>query len=177
MLFDPQSYLSVEEAFTLGPIDFIIVAVHDISHSNLSQLDKWKEIQNPNTAAVDRLNRQKGLVREVNLDENPGLEHSEPQDAWNTTYRLTLCDTESHYCFAYEYNDKLSFLRGQNSLTTPPVGGKMRVLKGTLIMNGVLMLNRAQCQYLGMENTELSRNLALGIATKHIEFLSRELGL
>ncbi|CAK7893175.1 hypothetical protein CAAN1_01S13498 [[Candida] anglica] len=180
MSFDPSLYLSQAEAYTQGPIQFHIVGLTDVSHSKLSQLDRWKEYEDPNKVSVDRVNNRgtrNQIIREVNMDGDN--ENQPPAFTGQARFKLTLRDQQNNYCFAYEYNDKLSFLR-QGTTTTPlpiPLGSRILVNKGTLILNGVLMLNRAQCSYLGVleEDNQLSAQLNNGIVKKYITYLTEDL--
>lgn len=180
MSFSPDQFLDTAQAFTSAPIIFNIVGLLDISTSKLTQRDKWKDFDDPQKASVDRLrNGRNTIIRELrDDDENNGNPVAAPTNAY---YKLTLRDQNDNLCFAYEYNDRLPFLRQQSQTDSPlqlPLGGRLRVEKGTMIKYGVLMLNRVQCQYIGFvnEDRELYTNLNLDISKKHIEFFTEELG-
>lgn len=139
--------------------------------SKLRQLDGWKEHQDPNKAAVDRMSNSK-IIRSI--------DEGELDSAGSTSaiYKLLLRDTAGNLCFAYEYNDKLSFLHYNKDTKTPlglPLGGRLKVNKGTLVLNGVLMLKNAQCQYLGVVDHDLAQTINSGIGKKQIEILEQEL--
>ena len=156
MSFDPQKYTTTNEAFTASEIQFDILQITNISTSKLRQLDEWKEYQDPNRVAVDRMGNSK-IIRSIDNEDS---------------------DSIGNLCFAYEYNDKLSFLHHKKDTKTPlgiSLGGRLVVNRGTLIMNGVLMLKNAQCKYLGIVDDELAQTLNSGIGKKQIEILETEL--
>lgn len=183
--FKAEDFLQVSQSYTALPILFYIIQVNDISRSRLNQLDDWNQYEDPNNVSVDRVskfnnrkNQGNTIIREVDVDsyneENPQSKTS------GNLYKLTLRDNFNNYCFAYEYNDRLPFLHQTASTGTPlsiALGGRLLINKGTLIMNGTLMLNRAQCQYLGIDEADKSvaEKLNSGIVRKYIELLNSEL--
>ncbi|CUM45411.1 uncharacterized protein AC631_02590 [Debaryomyces fabryi] len=184
--FDPQQYLSEKSAYTQHPILFNIIQVSDISRSRLNQLDEWQEYEDPNSVSVDRVSKYNNkkylgnrIIREVDMSKDNELTFSN-FTRYGGIYKLLLKDNFDNYCFAYEYNDSLQFLRQNNSTGTPlgiPLGGRLLVNKGTLVMNGVLMLEKIQCQYLGIDENDssLAEKLNSGIVKKHIDLLNEEL--
>lgn len=184
--FDPQQYLSKKATYTQYPILFNIIQVSDISRSRLNQLDEWQEYEDPNSVSVDRVskfNNKKYLgnriIREVDMSKDNELNLTNFK-RFGGIYKLLLKDNFDNYCFAYEYNDCLQFLRQSNSTGTPlgiPLGGRLLVNKGTLVMNGALMLKKIQCQYLGIDENDnsLAEKLNSGIVKKHIDLLNEEL--
>lgn len=184
--FDPQQYLTEKASYTQHPILFNIIQVSDISRSRLNQLDEWQEYEDPNSVSVDRVskfNNKKYLgnliIREVDINKDNELTSSNFK-RFGGIYKLLLKDNFDNYCFAYEYNDCLQFLRQNNSTGTPlgiPLGGRLLVNKGTLVMNGAIMLKKIQCQYLGIDENDnsLAEKLNSGIVKKHIDLLNEEL--
>lgn len=183
--FDPQQYLQVKEFYTQNPILFKIIQISDISKSRLNQLDEWQEHEDPNSVSVDRVsksNSKKSLsnkvIREVNINsENDTMGNTNKS---GSIYKLILKDNFDNFSYAYEYNDRLPFLRQAGSTGTPlaiPLGGKLIVNKGTLVMNGSIMLKTMQCQYLGMDEShkEFADKLNSGIVAKQIALLKKEL--
>lgn len=171
MSFDPQKYTTTNEAFTSSEIQFDILQIANISTSKLRQLDEWKEYQDPKRVAVDRMGNSK-IIRSIDNEESDSI------GSVSAIYKLLLRDTAGNVCYAYEYNDKLSFLHQKKDTKTPPgisLGGRLVVNRGTLIMNGVLMLKNAQCKYLGIVDDELAQTLNSGIGKKQIEILETEL--
>lgn len=184
--FDPQQYLESKVSYTQHPILFNIIQVSDISRSRLIQLDEWQEYEDPNSVSVDRVskfNNKKYLgnriIREVDMNKDNETNLNDYRGSGNV-YKLMLKDNFDNYCFAYEYNDRLQFLRQNISTGTPlsiPLGGRILVNKGTLVMHGALMLKKIQCQYLGINENDkaLSDKLNGGIVKKHIDLLNEEL--
>ena len=184
--FEPQQYLQAKATYTQHPILFHIIQVADISRSRLNQLDEWQEYEDPNSVSVDRVskfNNKKYLgnriIREVDMNKDDGI-NKDNFKHFGGIYKLTLKDNFDNYCFAYEYNDCLQFLRLHASTGTPlgiPLGGRLLVKKGTLVVNGAIMLKKIQCQYLGIDENDkaLSEKLNSGIVKKHIDLLNEEL--
>ncbi|ODV82450.1 uncharacterized protein CANTADRAFT_44223 [Suhomyces tanzawaensis NRRL Y-17324] len=165
------------------PVLFHIIHVSNISKSRLNQLDEWKEFDNPNNVAVDRLTKSRKIrtdnyiIREVNMEEDAPSATSN-QTGFDT-YKLLLRDSANNYCYGYEFKGPLPFLR-TGSLGTPlgvPLGGRLVVKKGTLVQNGVLLLTRQGCDYLGVDSndTELINQLNDGVVQKYIAMLEAEL--
>lgn len=183
--FKPEDFVNTAESLTQVPIFFNIIHIHNISKSRLHQLEEWQEYDDPNNVSVDRVsksNKRKSnkVITQVDIEDGSNI----PSTSWssNDVYKLILRDKFNNYSFAYEYNDKLSFIRHPNEITmdTPlkiPLGGRLIVKKGTLIMNGVLMLNNSQCQYLGIDETDKSlfEQLNSGVVDKYIKILNEEL--
>lgn len=184
MSFAPENYLQTSQSYTQSAMTFTVMGIIDIANSKLSQIDKWKDYEDPHKASVDRLNKGRNhIIRELKDDSD---ENGTPViPTGNTLYKLTLRDSGDNYCYGFEYMDKLPFLRKTQNLTgdngsSPlpiPLGSRIRIEKGTLIMNGVLMLTRVQCLYLGLldEDKELYQQLNLDIAKKNIQYLTGEL--
>lgn len=192
MSFTPETHLQTSQTYTASPIVFTVVGILDIASSKLLQVDKWRDYEDPHKASVDRLNKGRNhIIRELRDDnEDAGISVI---PTGSSLYKLTLKDGADNYCFAYEYMEKLPFLRqarnasgsasasGDNTDSPLPIplGSKIRVEKGTLIMNGVLMLTRVQCLYLGVteEDQELYAKLNLDIAKKYIQYLTGEINM
>lgn len=179
--FNPRAFLDIPLAYTKQPVLFNIIQLVDISHSKLGQLYDWLERDDPNKVPIDTIKKSR--------DQQPSKKEENDKDSFcinfgrmagNNVYRILLRDSWGNYCYAYEYQDKLPFLR-QNQLTTTcpdnPLGARMLVSKGTLIMNGVLMLRRAQCQYLGVTepDRQLLESLNSNLVQKYIDNLKEEL--
>lgn len=169
----------VENGATSQPIAFHVLHVADISRSRLAQLDEWKEYDDPRSVAVDRLNRR--VIREVNMDDATVVTDGAPTRTSPQTFKLLLRDVNNanNYCYGYEYNDMLPFLRDTNTATplATRLGGRILVKQGTPVQNGVLLLTRRQCQYLGMADADKSLvdQLNTGIIRKYIDILDSEL--
>lgn len=174
MGFDPNHYSSIKSASLENDVMFCIIHISNISKSLLNQLDDWNEFENPNAVSVDRLKRggQK-VIREVNLDDA----------AINVTtldkYKLLLRDDNDTYCYAYELDHPLGFLRDSSYHESPlpmRLGGKLIVKKGTPILSGVLMLSNKNCQYLGIDvDDDLVQRLNNGIIRKYIDLINKQL--
>lgn len=161
---------------TEKPITFKIIHVFNISKSIMNQLDDWRECVDPMNVSVDRIRRGNNggnrLIREVRMEEDTYTENKVD------TYKLLLRDSGDNYCYAYEYNDSLRFLRQENTGTPLGIrlGGKLLVKPGTKVTNGTLLLCEKQCQYMGVEEgDELAEKLNRGIVAKYIEVLEKEL--
>lgn len=156
------------------PVSFNIIHIDDISKSKISKLEEWKRYKDPNEVGVDRLNRgaqAQRLITEINVNEdeaNPTV-----NTASQSIYKLTLKDNFDNYCFAYEYEDKLPFLRAGSDLPIPiRLGGKLIIEKNTPISNGALLINRNNCRYLGIdENSDLVKTLNSNLVEKSINIL------
>lgn len=161
------------KSFTERPILFRIIHVFNISKSVVNQLDDWKECLDPMNVSVDRIRRGR-LIREVRMDDDTYTENKVD------TYKLLLQDSADNYCYAYEYNDSLRFLRQENTGTPLGIrlGGKLLVRAGTKVANGTLLLCEKQCQYMGVEEgDDMAVQLNRGIVAKYIEVLEKELVL
>jgi RecQ-mediated genome instability protein 1 len=178
MSFDPRRYSSVPSACLNDDICFHIIHITNISKSWLSQLDDWKEFDDPNSIAVDRLansnNKAGKVIREINMEDSGSMV------ATSDKFKLMLCDSHNNYCFAYEMDHPLPFLRNSTSRESPlPVklGGRLVVKKGTTIQNGVLLLTPKNCNYLGLNalDSDLIQKLNNGIVKKNIELLENQL--
>lgn len=170
MSFNPKDH--IQESYTPNPITFTIIYIDDISKSKLAKLDQWRRLKDPLQVSVDRLNHGT-LITEINDGENTNVSVAKSSDS---VYKLTLKDDSDNYCFAYEYNDRLLFLRTGVDLPIPiKLGGRLVVKKGTLVTNGCLMLKNAQVDYLGVEDGDFANTLNANLVEKSIEILSREL--
>lgn len=184
--FNLRNFLNTPETTTQVPILFYVIHIHNISKSRLNQLDEWRVYEDPNSVAVDRISKAAKPTRVINQvdmgDQSNPTKVSVPSTSWssNDVYRLTLKDNFDNYCYAYEYNDQLAFIRQQTGSGIPlniPLGGRLIVNKGAVVMNGVLMLKNSNCQYLGIgDDKELSKELNSGLVGKYIEVLTKELG-
>lgn len=168
--FQAQNHLLELEHFTQTPILFFIIHIENIAKSRLARLDEWEEQGDPEKRSVDRLKSR--VIRQVNMDDD----NVTPIVA-SDTYKLTLRDSFDNYSFAYEFNDKLPFLRKTPGYPAEALGARLLVNKGTLVLNGVLMLNRATCQFLGVDsaNRGLAELLQGDLAEKNIAVLRAEL--
>ncbi len=155
---------------------FLVVSIENISKSRLNQLEEWKQLDNPNKSSVDRLNRK--IITEVNLnnDDEDNDESGRPSRA-NTqdTYKLYLEDVSTKKITQAYENEPLRFLRTENTGTPLPIklGGRLTVLKGALIYNGVLLLTNKNCEYHGIHADDASYVSILndGVIKKQIELL------
>ncbi|CAH6721499.1 hypothetical protein CLIB1444_06S03598 [[Candida] jaroonii] len=168
--FNPKDHVGQKESYLQNPTAFHIIYIDDISKSKITKLEAWKGAKDPNEVGDDRLNNSR-IIREVNLNEDANTPQIQQFD--QSVYKLTLKDNKDNYCFAFEYNDKLPFLRSGVNLPIPiKLGGKLIVKRGTMIKNGTLLLNRAQCQYLGVdESSTLVKNLNANLLEKSINIL------
>lgn len=179
--FNPRAFLDIPLAYTKQPVLFNIVQLLDISHSKLSQLYDWLELGDPNKVPIDTLKKSRNhqLSKKEENDKDRAFTNFQRMTE-NNVYRILLRDSWGNYCYAYEYQDKLPFLR-QNRLTATcsnnPLGARMLVSQGTLIMNGVLMLQKTQCQYLGVTESDrqLLESLNSNLEQKYIDYLKEEL--
>lgn len=178
MSFDPRKYGGVLSACLNDDVCFNIVHITNISKSCLNQLDDWKEFDDPNSIAVDRLansnNKTGKVIREINMEDSVSTV------ATSDKFKLVLCDPHNNYCFGYELDHPLPFLRNGASRESPlPVklGGRLVVKKGTMIQNGVLLLTPKNCTYLGLNalDSDLIQKLNNGIVKKNIELLENQL--
>lgn len=175
MSFNPQHYINKDTSYTSEPITFNIIYIDDISKSNLTKIEEWEFYKDPNKMAVDRLNNSK-IITEIDVNEDESnSRNSTKKSGPPAVYKLTLKDNADNYCFAYEYHDKLKFLRTNNQLTPVPIrlGGKLTVQRGTLIINGVLMLKEAQCNYSAPDElSTMVKQLNSNIIDKSITLLN-----
>ncbi|KAK6464994.1 hypothetical protein DFJ63DRAFT_332437 [Scheffersomyces coipomensis] len=151
--------------------------------SRLNQIEDWQQYQDPNNVSVDRVNRSKRIIREVPIEEDG----SNYNNNFNSSvyqpevYKLLLRDFSNNYCYAYEYNDPLRFIRESREETFTPLkiklGGRLRVKPGAKVINGVIYLDNSFCQYLGLidQDKELTDNLNTGIVQRYIEILTEGL--
>lgn len=190
--FISQHFANIPETQTQVPILFYVIHIHNISKSRLNQLDQWKEYEDPNSVSVDRVSKSKGkskrgsnkVITLVEMDSENGTTNLNANTGWssNDVYKLVLKDNFDNYCYAYEYDDKLSFIRTNNNSEIPlsiSLGGRLIVNKGTTIMNGMLMLKNINCQYLGIDerDTRLFQTLNSNLVGKYISVLKNELKL
>lgn len=171
--FDLAKYVLESASVTKEPVLFHILHIINISKSRLSQRDDWLEYSDPNSASVDRLNKLKKMVREVNIDDDG------PIVSAFDVYKLLLQDSHKNVCYAFE-KEPLRFLRDQRQSTGTPLpirlGGKLLVKKDTPVWNGVLFLENRQCTYLGVDaNDPLNAQLNTGLVEKYIAILDQEL--
>lgn len=170
MIFDPKTYTNTAKAFTTDDIEVDIVQIYNIAVSKLRQLDEWRDHQDPHNLAVDRVGSSR-IIRSIDDD-------LESLAAPRAIYKLLLRDTAGNLSYAYEYNDRIAFLHHKKDTSTPlgvPLGGRLVVKRGTLIMNGVLMLKNAQCHYLGPVDGPLGTILNSDAGKKQMEILQKEL--
>lgn len=159
------------------PVLFHVMQIFNISKSRLNQLDDWKEYEDPHNVLVDRISKssrgQNRIIREVNLDEDASNMVIRNDGA---TYKLLLRDYTNNYCFAYELSP-LPFLRNQTADTPLPLelGGRLLVKKGAIALSGVILLERNQCEYLGIdpEDKPLFDTLNNSIVKKYIDMLEK----
>lgn len=165
--FNAKEYASVVEATLPANTTFFIIHVDDITKSKITKLEEWKLYKDPNEVGVDRLSKNR-IIREIKDDDDP-----EPKINTPSVYKLTLKDKFDNYCFAYEYNDQLPFLRTGSAAPIPiKLGGRIIINKDTKINNGVLLLNRTCCKYLGVDPTsELAKALNSNLVEKSINIL------
>lgn len=168
-MFVPKDYANKSDTLPHS-VTFSIIHIDDIAKSKITKLEEWKRIKDPNNVGVDRLNKGK-IISEIDVN----ADEANPQPAGNNSavYKLTLKDDGDNYCFAYEYNDQLPFLRPPQSNGPIPIrlGGRLVVKQGTLIANGALLLTRDGCNYLGVTESVLVRNLNTNLIDKSIQIL------
>lgn len=183
--FNPSDYLNIETSQLESPVLFYIIRIENISESRLRQLESWEELEDPINASVDRINKHKQgnntksnrVIREVDMSDNP-LPHNNGSEA--QIYRLLLKDCFDNYSYAYEFNDKLLFLRSHNNKGGPlpiQLGSRIIVQQGSLILSGVIMLESAKCKFLGTDGVDKSflDSLNLNIINKYASALRHEL--
>lgn len=183
--FNPSNYVNIESSRVESPILFYIIRIENISESRLRQLESWEELEDPNNASVDRVNKHKQgnstknnrVIREVDMSDDP-LPHNNGSEA--QIYRLLLKDCFDNYSYAYEFNDKLQFLRSRNNNGGPlPIhlGSRIIVHQGALILSGVIMLESAKCKFLGTDDVDKGflDSLNLNIISKYANALRHEL--
>lgn len=183
--FNPSTYVNIESSRVESPILFYIIRIENISESRLRQLESWEELEDPNNASVDRVNKHRQgnntknnrVIREVDMSDDP-LPHNNGSEA--QIYRLLLKDCFDNYSYGYEFNDKLQFLRSRNSNGGPlPIvlGSRIIVYQGALILNGVIMLESAKCKFLGTDGVDKGflDSLNLNIISKYANALRHEL--
>lgn len=176
--FNAKEYLNKKSDRLAKLVEFFIIHIDDVSKSKVTKLEEWRRVKDPNDVGVDRLNRGK-IISEIDMnadDANPSSNSSSVTNSAGTNglYKLTLKDNFDNYCFAYEYNDQLPFLRAGNTNLPIPIklGGKLIVKRGTLIANGSLLLNRDQCTYIGVDDSsELVKSLNSNLVEKSISIL------
>ncbi|KAK6204285.1 uncharacterized protein RJT21DRAFT_123561 [Scheffersomyces amazonensis] len=177
-VFKPADYAKVPDSKVSTNILFNVIHIENIAVSRLSQLEDWREYEDPSKIAVDRINQSRRIIREISLEDDQSSMIYQPIE----TYKLLLRDFSNNYCYAYE-KEPLRFLRESQSQTrtlTPlkiQLGGRLRVLSGAKVINGVIYLDNGHCQYLGLQNQDqdLIDNLNTGLVLRNIEILRAEL--
>lgn len=185
--FDLNAYIQNGDSTTKLPISFNIIHVLNISKSSISQLDDWRECEDPNKVSMDRLSKSSRqgmprLITEVDMsdDSSKGWGTSFVATEPGCTYRLLLRDSRGNYCYGYDYNTSLAFLRSEGNASSPlpiPLGGRLLVKSGTEVVSGVLLLKGLQCRYLGTNDQDRSliSQLNTGLIRKYITSLNESL--
>ncbi|EGV62312.1 hypothetical protein PSN45_001038 [Yamadazyma tenuis] len=177
--FNPQEFANKPSDQTRLPVAFNVIHVDDISKSKIAKLEEWMKYKDPNEVGVDRLNRSgagtnQHIIREIDVSDNDNARLMETTSLFDSSvYKLTLRDNFDNYCFAYEYNDKLPFLRTGSTLPIPiKLGGKLIISSGATVANGALLVDRKVCKYIGVdESSELVKALNSNLVEKSINIL------
>lgn len=173
--FKAKEYANKGETTLPSNTTFFIIHVDDITKSKIAKLEQWKQYKDPNEVGVDRLSKNR-IIREINDDEensSSNTNNNESKTTGPSVYKLTLKDQFENYCFAYEYNDQLPFLRTGSTAPIPiKLGGRLIVNKDTKVSNGVILLDRKSCRYLGVDpSSELAKALNSNLVEKSINIL------
>lgn len=156
------------------PVSCNIIQINNVSVSREKLLEEWRYYDNPSAVPFERMeNVSRRVIYGIDLDEkdNPGvLSH-------HATYKLLLRDASDNYFYAIEL-EELPFLHPREMNNTNPLpiplGGRVIIQRGTAVRDGIVLLRRHQCLYLGVDmNGDLARNLNEGIVKKYVEILEK----
>lgn len=168
-------YIGQSNASLPSPVTCYIMQIVNVAESKEKTLDEWRYYHNPNTAPFERMEHvNRPVIYGIDLDQ----QENEKKPVVRGTYKLLLRDQHENYFYAVEL-EEIPFLHPrENSTQTPlpiPLGGKIVLQKGTTVCQGIVLLRRHQCSYVGDVNSELARQLNDGVVKKYIDIMEREL--
>lgn len=133
-----------------------VVHIGSVSESREKQLEEWRYQENPNTAYFERMEHLlRPVVYGVEMDVEAGAGHR----AGHSTYKLVL-EHAGEYFYALEV-EEMPFLHQRSSTPLPvPLGGTLVLRPDTVVCDGVVLLQRATCEYLGGSRADLNADVA-----------------
>lgn len=175
-VFDPSAYAGKPKASLDSPVTCHILQIVNVTESKEKALEDWKYYHNPNTALFERMEHvNRPVIYGIDLDatENDPKPHTQ-----KATYKLLLRDLAENYFYALELED-LPFLhpRDKNADNPLPIplGGRLLLQRGTQVSDGIVLLKRSSCTFLGPDPGPLASQLNGDIVEKHIEILEKQL--
>lgn len=171
--FVPSDYAGRADAQLPAPVSCNIIHIANVAESIEKNLEEWKYCQNPNTARFERMEHvNRPVIYGVDLD----LQEKEHKPSG--TYKLLLRDSHDNYFYAVEL-EEMPFLHPREKTTSNPLpiplGGSLVLQKGTTVCEGIVLLRKHQCNYLGADpDSELLKQLNSGIVEKYIEMMERQ---
>ena len=172
--FNVHDYINVEEFSLPQAVSCHILQIVNIAESREKSLEEWKYYDNPNTAPFERMEHVgRPVIYGIDLDAT----ENEPRPQSPGTYKLLLDDGHGHQFYAFEM-EELPFLHPREKATLNPLpvplGGRLVLQKGTTVCDGMVLLRKHQCQYLGVDtNTGLAKELNAGVVKKYIQIMER----
>lgn len=175
--FVVSQYSGKHNATLTAPVPCNIIQIVNVAESKEKTLEEWKYYHNPNTAPFERMEHvSRPVIYGIDLD-------SQESDAKTTvkgTYKLLLRDHHDNYFYAVEL-EEIPFLHPREKATNNPLpiplGGKLVLQKGSLVCEGVVLLRKQQCSYLGVDvNSDLAKQLSDGVVRKYIDIMEHQLG-
>lgn len=175
MSFNPVEYTGIEETTLPHAVSCHILHIANVAESREKNLEEWKYYDNPNTAPFERMEHvARPVIYGIDLDA------SEPEPVRNSsagTYKLLLEDAHGHQFYGFEV-EELGFLHPREKSTGNPLplplGGRVLLQKGTTVCEGMVMLKRHQCLYLGIDvNVGVAKQLNDGVVKKYIQIMEQ----
>lgn len=152
-----------------------VMQIFNVSESKEKALEEWKYYQNPNRAPFERMEHvSRPIIYGVDLDSSEPEQKTRSSKA---TYKLLLRDSFANYFYAIEL-EEIPFLRSRNVTTNNPLpiplGGRIILQEGSQVAEGIVLLRKHQCTYLGPDpNSEMTKLLNDGVVEKTIEMIER----
>lgn len=175
MSFNPADYISIDETTLPHSVSCHILHIANVAESREKSLEEWKYYDNPNTAPFERMEHvSRPVIYGIDLDAT----EQEPRKANSAgTYKLLLEDGHGHHFYAFEA-EELPFLhpreKSTNNPLPVPLGGRLVLQKGTTVCEGMVMMRRHQCLYLGVDvNSGVAKQLNDGVVKKYIQIMER----
>lgn len=175
--FKATDYIGKPDSSLTSPVTCHIIQIDNVAESKEKILEEWKYYHNPNTAPFERMEHvSRPIVYGIDLDAS----EQEPRAlVTKGTYKLLLRDNFDNYFYAVEF-EEIPFLHPREKATNNPLpiplGGKLVLQPGTSVCEGIVLLRKHQCNYLGVDmNSELARHLNEGVVKKYIDIMERQL--
>lgn len=175
--FKIADYIGKPNAALASPLPCHIIQIVNVAESKEKTLEEWKYYHNPNTAPFERMEHvSRPVVYGIDLDTS---EHETKTLVSKGTYKLLLRDQFENYFYAVEL-EEIPFLHPREKATNNPLpiplGGRVILHKGTTVCEGMVLLRKHQCNYLGVDmDSELSKQLNDGVVKKYIDIMEQQL--